>query len=422
MALISFCIFNANARVIATPDSRGTRYIPFAVLRDHSLSLQGFATQATWPGAYHVGLVHGRLLSKYPVVTPLLVLPLYIPAAVILQSRVWQSSEVGFAAAVMEKIAASTLASISVAFAYLLLRRRSTEGTALLLTIAYAFATSTWSISSQALWQHAAGEMLLTVCLFALTAESAVAAPLVAGLTLGLMPCNRPPDLLLALPLAIFAMWRWRGSRAAVVTIAAVAAPSLTLVYNMRMFDHFAGGYSQFAATERLFFSGSLAQGLAGLLLSPGKGLFVFCPFFLFLATRFTRVFDESRWRFLDALLVLGIIFQLFLYALTDWRAGHCYGPRFLTDLLPALVWLLEPCVFGLGKTGRAFLWASLVWAIGVQAIGAFRYPHGHSDQVLFSSPAAVWQPANAQFVLELCGRLCDRSETSVTSSPPSSF
>jgi hypothetical protein len=37
-----------------------------------------------------------------------------------------------------------------------------------------------------------------------------------------------------------------------------------------------------------------------------------------------------------------------------------------------------------------------------VQAIGAFRYPHGHSDEVLYGSAAAPWCPGNAQFLLEL--------------------
>ena len=54
----------------------------------------------------------------------------------------------------MEKLSASFLAALSASLLYLVLRRRAKPSIALLLTLAYAFGTTTWVISSQALWQH----------------------------------------------------------------------------------------------------------------------------------------------------------------------------------------------------------------------------------------------------------------------------
>jgi hypothetical protein len=93
---------------------------------------------------------------------------------------------------------------------------------------------------------------------------------------------------------------------------------------------------------------------------------------------------------------------QLLLFAKAEWLAGYCYGPRYLTDMLPALAWILAPALPSLAGRRRLGLCVLIAWSIAVQAIGAFRYPRGHSDQVLYSSAAAPWRPSNAQFLLEL--------------------
>ncbi len=61
----------------------------------------------------------------------------------------------------MEKLTASFLAALSVSLLYLLLRRRTAPPIALLLAVAYAFGTTTWVISSQALWQHGMAQVLV---------------------------------------------------------------------------------------------------------------------------------------------------------------------------------------------------------------------------------------------------------------------
>ena len=44
---------------------------------------------------------------------------------------------------------------------FLLLRRRAQARLAFLLTLVFAFGTTTWVIGSQALWQHGLGELLI---------------------------------------------------------------------------------------------------------------------------------------------------------------------------------------------------------------------------------------------------------------------
>src|SRR4029079_15163607 len=88
-----------------------------------------------------------------------------------------------------------------------------------------------------------------------------------------------------------------------------------------------------------------------------------------------------------------------------DWRAGHSWGPRWLTDLLPIMVWMLAPAPLVLRQRSRALLVAMIVAAVGVQAIGAFWYTRT-SDERIFTgntaSTSAVWDPSNIPFVAEL--------------------
>jgi hypothetical protein len=145
-------------------------------------------------------------------------------------------------------------------------------------------------------------------------------------------------------------------------------------------------------------------SGLAGLLFSPTRGLFVFSPFLLFLvlARRY-----PPRDRGLSVAIGVGAALQLGLYSLTDWRAGVSWGPRFLTDLQPLLVWMLVPVVTALRGYGRALFIATVVVAVVIEAIGAFFYTGVSDHAVMISSDGrtrmrAAWNWGNAPFIASL--------------------
>ena len=82
----------------------------------------------------------------------------------------------------MEKLAASFVTALSASLLFLALRRRTTMSNAVLLTVAYAFGTSTWVISSQALWQHGVAQLLVTGAILLLTGPCTAARALTVGL------------------------------------------------------------------------------------------------------------------------------------------------------------------------------------------------------------------------------------------------
>jgi hypothetical protein len=420
--LIGLCclvVYNANGRAINSGDTYAARYQPFALWKHHTVLLdpiEALTSQGREPptnrlerppgAAYWIVLTpDGHSVSLYPVVVPVLVAPLYLPAVAYVSWQGWTDRNLDVAARIMEKLAASVVTALSASLLFLALRRRATTSNAVLLTVAYAFGTSTWVISSQALWQHGVAQLLLTGVILLLTGPCTAAGALTVGLLLGLIVGNRVPDGPLVAALGVYALV-WAGRRSAIVVAAALVPVVPVLLYNFGITGTLTGGY-QMAGPASMFFRLEPGSGLAGLLFSPTRGLFVFSPFLLFLVLAWRHPPRDRAERGLTLAMTAGVLVQLFAYSLTDWRAGMSWGTRFLTDMLPMLIWLLVPVVAALGRPGRACFVAAVCVAIAIETVGAFAYT-GATDAPLFAVASgpdrlrAAWEWRNAPFIASL--------------------
>jgi hypothetical protein len=417
IGLCSLLIYNANGRAITAGDALPSRYLPFAIWRYHSLVLdpvealttQGRERTTDWQNAapnsafWLLPAPGGHLVSLYSVVLPVLIAPLYLPAVGYLHVRGWTDERLERVARIMEKLTASALTALSASLLYLLLRRKAAPRIALLLTVAYAFGTTTWVISSQALWQHGMAQLLVIGVLLFLTAPSTIPRALAAGILCGLIAGNRPADAVLAAALGVYALF-WAGRRAAAFLAVGAAVPAgLVLLYNITVVGAISGGYARVGHASR-FFSHDIRSGLAGLLFSPTRGLFVFSPFLLFLVLAWRYRPPAGEERRLSLAMTAAVVLQILLYALTDWRGGMSWGPRFMTDLLPLLVWLLVPVVVTLRGIRRAAFMAAVCVAISIEAIGAFTYTSATDAPILAIANGPdklrpAWDWRNAPFI-----------------------
>lgn len=91
-------------------------------------------------------------------------------------------------------------------------------------------------------------------------------------------------------------------------------------------------------------FSGSLWQGVSGQLISPGRGLLVYCPV---LILSFVGVVGLWRSRQTETLVATSIILiHLLLYGKWFmWHGGYAWGPRFLIPTLPFWAIFLAPII-----------------------------------------------------------------------------
>jgi hypothetical protein len=90
-----------------------------------------------------------------------------------------------------------------------------------------------------------------------------------------------------------------------------------------------------YLAEER--FDGDWVQGILGLLVSPGRGLFLYAPVLLLALPAVTAFW--RRHRFVAALVYAVILGHVLLYGKWFmWHGGYAWGPRFMVPAVPFLV------------------------------------------------------------------------------------
>ncbi len=399
---IAFFVYNLNLRPIPSGDTAPAALLPLTLVAGHTLTLDRFADWYKRTEHMHpVWLKHGRdghYYSSFPIALPLLLTPLYTPLA-FLDIQQMPAGLVVLLARICEKISASLVAALSVV-AFLALARKLTDSrTAWLLALVYAFASPTWSISSQALWQHGAGELALILGLLCLVRAADFPGgflfPALAGLSAGIGVAIRLSN---AVPFAFIAAYalfsRWRAGQKWLFAACAALPAACALVYNLQIFGRAPGSYP-----AGWLMQGNMLEGAAGLLISPSRGLFVFCPVFVFSAIGVWLWFrgPSKPHRAIYLICLAATTAGVLLWARYRlWWGGFSYGPRLLTDVVPCLVILMIP-VMRLVESSRPWRFAfaaTLAFSIFVQSIGAFCYPNGHWDslpQSVDQHPERLW-------------------------------
>lgn len=373
MALAAYL---APGPVWMNSDPLPSRYLPFSVLREGDFDLDEFsflhdeAATRAYPSAngvpYFLQRENGRLLSRFSPVPALLAVPVYaIPVWLGLDPR-------ADTVRLLEKIAAAAIVSASVAVLYLALAALVSAGWAAAIALVYALGTPSFSMSSQALWEHGAGQLFVASTLLLLVkAKANERLADLAGLTLALAVVTRIANVSFALPIAVYVA---RAHTRRLPRFVAWALPPLAaqLLYQHVYFGSiFRHGREGFLAPW--VWRTPLGEGLAGLLVSPGRGLFVFSPVLVLVIPGMVLAWRRGP-SLLRYLTVAAGLFTLLYAKFAYWWAGWVYGPRYFADVSPILCLLLCPVVWAFGSR-RAFRAAFAVLSalsIGIHALGAF--------------------------------------------------
>jgi type IV secretory pathway VirB3-like protein len=286
------------------------------------------------------------------------------------------------------KLSASSMVALSAGLLFLALTRVCSLDAAALLAASYAFGTSAWTVASQALWQHGPAMLCLALALWLALRLSereskSDAALLSAALAMALL-C-RPQNAAAAAAIGVFALVRRPRSW---VFLLAPAALLLTwqLWYNQRAYHDLRGGYPAIVTSQAHAFRGyttetvmsmPLAQGLAGLLISPGKGLLVYTPAML-LPLLALPVLAVRRPRSLAPYLLFWVVATLLIHAKNRlWWGGTCYGPRYLLELLIALTFAVGMVWPGLPAGLKVVFGAAVAFGIFAQVVGSLTWECG---------------------------------------------
>jgi hypothetical protein len=379
--------------------------MPFSVWRGDGLRLDRYA--AGGPREVYYSIVQSpktqEWVSAYPVVTPLLVTPLYAPTLWVDAFRPDHPRWGGVVRVLSEKAAASLICAAAIALFFLALRRHLSAGVSLAFSLLLAFATPVWSLSSQSLWPHGTAQLLLCVALYVLSEPSrdlSRGGLVGLGLVAGLLTANRPQDLPWSAAIAGIVLLR-TGRRSAPFWLASASVAMLLAAYNLRYFTSIKGAYGDWAkfGYADIPFRVPDANSLAGLWLST-RGLLFACPFLLWAALLWRRrPRDPQTLPGREVLVCVGalIAFWLFHAAYPYWGGGYTYGPRYMSDALPVLVAGAVPALLGMRLlVEKAAFGVCVAWALFFQGVGAFAYPAGDRGH----EQHGVWRLARASVLV----------------------
>lgn len=378
-------VYHSNLRPIPSGDSLCTSLLPLSIVLDHSVELDRFGPWlfSNIPYAHEViRLKDGHYFSGYPIFGGVFVTPLYLPLLAAPGLRHWDPGALVMLARILEKFAAAAIAGFSAVVMLALLRRVTTRVWAWRLTLVYALATATWSIASQAMWQHTSVELTVAAALYFLeawwrTREGSALWCCGACAASALMIRPGMVVLLLALTAGLFAARVKLMEHLRFLALPAFGG-MVALAYNLYFFQNPTGTYT-FG-----MWAGSTLKGVGGLLVSPGRGLLIFMPIAIFALCAFAPAAAEARRKhapLVVASATLLILHFLVVSRVNLWWGGYCWGPRYLTELMPVLVTLmaLGSAELELPWVKRSFVVVA-IYCVLIQALGVYFYPNGHWD------------------------------------------
>ncbi|AFC98967.1 hypothetical protein Mtc_0196 [Methanocella conradii HZ254] len=427
--LTLFIVFNLNMRANASVDTIPASLLPFSILQGHGLYLDEFMEYFTSIWSPPIGFLYergGHYLSVYPIVIPLVLTPLYVLPCLALKllDVPFDLYDPTFRLVVMgmEKLGASLIAALSGVFIYLALRRLTKEKTAILSALIFALATNVWAINSQALWQHGMSGLLLSILIFQAVegGQKSRGWAICMGAVSALFFFNRPSDSFLLIPI-IYYIETLKDRQVLFYYCLALAITALPfLAYNLYYFGSPIGGFNRMSSMLSL---GGMPMGVLGLLVSPSRGILIFTPIILLAVPGYLKIRTIADWRLRRLLYLSGlaILAEVLLYgSFSDWHGGGCFGPRYLTCILPYAAVMISLFLDGLSGMKKAewlaiaIITLLVAYSVFIQFLGAFSYPNGgyrwdqehvlygdekywnwRDNQIGYCLRSGIWSPLN---------------------------
>lgn len=393
-----FLIFESNFRELGTVDTVPTALVTVSLARGEGPYLDRFGPALRTRGGLYsfVTPKNDHLVSRYPIAPALLAFPLVWPQ-ILWWDRVrpgWDREPGTFPIEVarsLTKHAMAFLAALTAMVLYRLLHRLDLAPVALPATLAAALGSDSWSVGSQALWQHGPAALMLSLSLLAFADPVPSRRRCVlGGIATALMVACRAIDLIFALAILGGLVYAY-PRRVRWFLPGPVVIGSMLLAYNLLHFGALSGGQAELEALHPEVhavegpWAGRLFEGLIGTLFSPARGLLVYCPWVaLTIGLAPWTIGKLRRWPVILAAM-LGLPLMLLVFSkYAVWWGGHCFGPRYWTDATPLFAILLALALDWSRRRFKPLLvlfLAAILWSIALQSVGAYLYPSNWNVQ-----------------------------------------
>ncbi len=285
---------------------------------------------------------------------------------------------------------------LAAAFVWAAARRWGDEA-ALGAAAVFGLATPVVANAAQALWSFTGEILCLAVAAWLLLRPRPL--PAWAGVAAGAAFLCRPTALLGA---AAFGAALTATDRRAAARYAGGLGACVAIVCGAQLllYGHPLGAYGALNTGSRAV-NPDFAAGLAGVLLSPSRGLLVFCPWVLLVPLALPAARRRGDGLFAWAVASLGAALATLIVAAAyvKWWGGWSLGPRLATEAAPFLALAAVPAVLFARGGGRAAFFVLLAFAAVTQVLLAYGARARDWDGAVLNrvGPRALWSVRGGQ-------------------------
>jgi hypothetical protein len=350
VALPAFALFLSNDRCMGTGDTWPVIPTAWSLVMRGSLDIGDLATSA--PASYFMGETlpyctqrrGSGVYSNYPAGMVVFAVPV-VAASQLVGADFSQQPQRNR----LEKLTAALVSALGLSLFFLLALHLAAPMPAWLTTMLLAVGSAIFSTCGQALWQHGGlviWSLLIIWLEFRCQTVPLPGSSLLQGLAGGMMLACRLSSVLFLAPFVIWICWGSPRRALLVGLLMVLAYAPWAWVYGATYGNVFGPSTVQLAAFD---WSTSFAGSLAGVLFSPGRGLFVYQPWLLLLLLCCVPIFPRlpgqsprstlpKGWQ---GLCLVVAVSQVALVACWPcWWGGHCWGSRLLAEIIPLLALL----------------------------------------------------------------------------------
>jgi len=383
--LVSMVGYVSHPMSWESADSVTTKLIPVLVLTKGTLRFDDYipALEKRYPEMgdflYFVRKTPNGYISFFPIAPGILLAPFLSPFIL------WKSLDnpppeewIDFTDRQERILAALLTSGCVVGLFFVLTQLGAGISAAMMLSLIFAFASNAFCTFSQQLFQHGFSTLLSLIALYASLRELNTPRKwpfLFVGVAAGLAVACRPSIFVFLCAIAAWiALTRPRVLAYVIVGAAIPVIP--VVVYNLTAHENLFGGYYVNAPAPEP--SLSKTGVLAAMLLSPSKGLFFFFPVGLL---SLAGLWSAARRRaenlaLYSSLLSFCVAYVILIWWIRwdgDWYGGHCFGPRYMSDVQFAMVILMVPLLRSpVGPALRATFIILSLCSFAMQCVGVY--------------------------------------------------
>jgi Dolichyl-phosphate-mannose-protein mannosyltransferase len=386
--------------IITSYDSRWSIPTARSILHEGNTDLDEYRgrLEADPGGRYAVDRIRGRYYALSPIGVSLLALPVVL---------VIDATGARVPDGKTEKLVASLVTALTALVIYGIARRTLGVPRALLLTFVFAFCTPAWSVAARGLWQHGPSMLMLSLALWLmLEADRRPSIVQYASLPLAFAFVVRPTNAIPIAALTLVVLVKHRRYFVRYVLWAmTIAVPFL--LFNLVVYGTW---HSWYYSPGRVGHAALLWGALAGNLVSPNRGLFVFSPILLLALYGMWLKLRRDPTLLDGALVVVVLLHWLVISSHLPWDGGHTYGNRLFADVIPYFIYFLIPVVAALPDprhvAARPTLTAAFVVLVaisfGIHYRGAYRrvaWDWNSTPVDIDVDPTRIWDWRDLQFL-----------------------